>query len=164
MDDGHDVDEYLARTVPITAAMGVRFRSFDDAGVVMTAPLAPNINDKGIAFGGSIAAILSLAGWTLTDLLLRREGADADVILASSAIDYRLPVPGEIVAICPMPAPAEVERFLAQWRAKRRARWELEAFVESGRRPAALFRGVYVARPRSRAGSLTPPEGKSPGA
>jgi len=56
---GHDVNAYLARHVPITRAMGIRLRSFDAGGVTMTAPLAPNVNDKGIAFGGSLASILA---------------------------------------------------------------------------------------------------------
>lgn len=62
---GYDVNDYLGRFVPITRAMGVRFRSFDDAGVVISAPLAPNINDKGIAFGGTLASLLFLSGWAL---------------------------------------------------------------------------------------------------
>ena len=79
---GHDVNAYLARHVPITQAMGIRLRSFDAAGVTMTAPLKPNINDKGIAFGGTLASILALSGWALADLVLREAGEAADVLIA----------------------------------------------------------------------------------
>ncbi len=62
----HDVDDFLARHVPITQAMGIRLRSWGVAGVTITAPLKPNINDKGIAFGGTLASILALSGWRLS--------------------------------------------------------------------------------------------------
>ena len=155
----HDVDDYLARTVPITRAMGVRFRSFDAAGVTMTAPLAPNINDKGIAFGGTLASILALSGWALADLTLRAAGEAADVLIASAGIEYLAPVAGRIVARCPLPPPAEIESFLAAYRLRRRARLKLEAFVETGAGRAARFQGTYLARPQG-VGRRIPPSGK----
>jgi thioesterase domain-containing protein len=142
----HDVNAYLARHVPITQAMGIRLRSFDAAGVVMTAPLAPNLNDKGIAFGGTLASLLSLAGWALSDLVLREGGLSADVIIAASRIEYRLPVAGEIVARCPMPPAEEVARFVDSYRSQGRATWELRAAVDGEAGEAATFKGRYVAR------------------
>lgn len=143
---GHDVNAYLARRVPITQAMGIRLRSFDDAGVTMTAPLKPNINDKGIAFGGSLASILALAGWALTDLLLREAGETADVLIAAAATEFLAPVPGRIVARCPLPPAEEVSAFLAAYRLRGKARLRLEAFIETKTGKAALFHATYVAR------------------
>ena len=143
---GHDVNAYLARHVPITQAMGIRLRSFDAAGVTMTAPLKPNINDKGIAFGGTLASILALSGWALTDLVLREAGEAADVLIAAAATEYRAPVAGRIVARCPLPPPGELSAFLAAYRLRGRARLKLEAFIETKAGPAALFHATYVAR------------------
>jgi thioesterase domain-containing protein len=143
----NDVNAYLARHVPITRAMGIRLRSFGPDGVTMTAPLKPNINDKGIAFGGTLASILALSGWALTDLVLRGAGLEADVLIAQAATEYRAPVAGRIVARCPLPPRGEIEAFLGAYRLRQRARLKLEAFVETGAGTAALFRGTYVARP-----------------
>lgn len=143
---GHDVNAYLARYVPITQAMGIRMRSFDAAGVTMTAPLKPNINDKGIAFGGTLAAILALSGWALTDLVLREAGEAADVLIAVAATEYRAPVAGRIVARCPFPPQEELSAFLTAYRLRGRARLKLEAFIETKAGPAALFHATYVAR------------------
>ncbi|HEY5998723.1 MAG TPA: YiiD C-terminal domain-containing protein [bacterium] len=143
---GHDINAYLARHVPITQAMGIRLRSFGADGVVMTAPLAPNINDKGIAFGGTLASILALSGWALADRLLRDAGLEADVLIALATTEYRAPVGGEIVAHCPLPPQAEIDAFIGAYRLRGRARLKLEAFVESGGARAALFHGTYVAR------------------
>ena len=49
--------------IPLTRAMGLRVESLGEGGIRMNAPLEPNVNDKGTAFGGSLAAILTLAGW-----------------------------------------------------------------------------------------------------
>ena len=58
---GHDVNAYLARYVPITQAMGIRLRSFDAAGVTMTAPLAAEHQRQGESrCGGTLASILAL--------------------------------------------------------------------------------------------------------
>jgi len=143
---GHDVNAYLARHVPITQAMGIRLRSFDDGGVTMTAPLEPNINDKGIAFGGSLASILALSGWALTDLLLREAGEAADVLIAVATTEYRAPVPGPIVARCPPPPADQVAAFLAAYRLRGKARLRLEAFIETAAGAAVLFHATYVAR------------------
>ena len=74
----------------------------------MTAPLKPNINDKGIAFGGTLASILALSGWALTDLVLREAGEAADVLIAVATTEYRAPVSGRIVARCPLPPPEDL--------------------------------------------------------
>jgi len=142
----HDVNAYLARHVPITQAMGIRMRSFDVSGVTMTAPLKPNLNDKGIAFGGTIASILALSGWALTDLVLREAGELADVLIATATTEYRAPVAGRIVARCPRPAPDDVAAFLAAYRLRGRARLNLEAFIEGQAGPAAHFKATYLAR------------------
>jgi len=144
----HDVNAYLARHVPITRAMGIRLRSFDAAGVTMTAPLKPNINDKGIAFGGSLASILALSGWALTDLVLREAGEEADVLIAAAATVYRAPVAGRIVARCPLPPAGELAAFLHAYRLRGKARLRLEAFIEIEGGPAALFQATYIARRR----------------
>lgn len=142
------VNAYLARHVPITRAMGISMRSFGDDGVTMTAPLAPNVNDKGIAFGGSLASILALSGWALTDLLLREAGLEADVLIASAATEYLAPVAGRIVARCPQPQPAELKSFLAAYRLRGKARLKLTATIETKAGAAVIFHGTYVARPK----------------
>jgi thioesterase domain-containing protein len=111
----------------------------------MTAPLKPNINDKGIAFGGTLASILALSGWALTDLVLREAGEVADVLIAVATTEYRAPVSARIVARCPLPPPEQLSAFLTAYRLRGRARLKLEAFIETKVGKAALF-ATYLAR------------------
>jgi thioesterase domain-containing protein len=146
---GRGVNAYLSRYVPITRAMGIRLRSFDASGVTLTAPLKPNINDKGIAFGGTLASMLALSGWAVTDLLLREAGEAADVLIASGATEYLAPVAGRIVARCPLPAPGDLSAFFAAYRLRGKARLRLKAYIEGESGPAALFEAAYIARRRA---------------
>jgi thioesterase domain-containing protein len=141
------VNAYLARHVPITQAMGIRVRSCGADGVTMSAPLKPNINDKGIAFGGTLASILALSGWAFTDLALRAAGEAADVLIAVATIEYLAPVAGRIVARCPPPPDGELAQFLSAYRRRRRARLRLVTHVEWKGARAAVCTATYVARP-----------------
>ena len=43
--------------------IGIVVESADDDAVVLRAPLAPNANYKGTAFGGSLYSVAVLTGW-----------------------------------------------------------------------------------------------------
>ena len=50
------IERYLHEHIPLTTHMEVGVDRIDDTGVRLTAPLAPNINHRQTAFGGSVAA------------------------------------------------------------------------------------------------------------
>jgi hypothetical protein len=47
------LEQYLHEHIPLSAAMGVKVVQADPQCVVLTAPLAPNINHRDTVFGGS---------------------------------------------------------------------------------------------------------------
>lgn len=84
--------------IPITAAMQMRIIGWDGQTLQMSAPLGPNVNDKGCAFGGSLASVMTLAGWALVRLAIERAGLDCDIYVQDSTIRYLLPVWSDFVA------------------------------------------------------------------
>ena len=60
-----ETEEFLCAKIPLTRAMQVRVEGYDKSGLVLTAPLAANHNHLGTAFGGSLAALVMLAGYAL---------------------------------------------------------------------------------------------------
>ena len=66
-----ELNDYLNRHVPLFRAMQAQIERCDATGLALTAPLEPNVNDKGTAFGGSMAAIAALTGWTSTCMSIR---------------------------------------------------------------------------------------------
>jgi hypothetical protein len=51
----------LLADIPLTRFMHLAITGWDGDSLRMSAPLAPNINDKGCAFGGSLASVMTLA-------------------------------------------------------------------------------------------------------
>jgi len=82
----------LFNEMPPVAAMQIRASDFDGHVLHLTAPLAANVNDKNCAFGGSLASLMTLAGWGWLMLSLREAGVDAEVYVADSKIRYLAPL------------------------------------------------------------------------
>jgi thioesterase domain-containing protein len=139
------LQQYLDQHIPITQEIGIRVVRFDAKGLVLTAPLFANKNDKHTAFGGSLAAVIILSGWALTHLTLEDVGIRAHTVVRRSKIDYLRPVKQDIYAICSLPSPEIVTQFKQTFLEKGKARWELHARVETEHELAVDFSGVYVA-------------------
>lgn len=139
------LQRYIDTGIPLTADMGIRVETWDDGGLTLTAPFAPNRNDKNTAFGGSLSALVTLAGWGLTFVFLRDAGICADVMVRRTRIDYDHPVRGDIVARCLMPNEATRQRFLHALHTVGKARWQLTQQVEGNGVPAVLCEGTFVA-------------------
>ncbi|WP_225540810.1 YiiD C-terminal domain-containing protein [Xanthomonas sp. XNM01] len=148
----HDLLEPLRghyRSIPQVLAMQVDVAGYADGRLRLTAPLAPNINDKGSAFGGSLVSLLTLAGWGLTTLQLSQAGLEADVFVADSDVRYLAPL------YAALEAEAELEDgdwagFVATFRQRGRARCRIRARIllpDGGE--ATTLSGRFVALARS---------------
>ena len=85
-------EQQLLADIPLARAMHLRVDGWDGDSLRLAAPLAPNINDKGCAFGGSLASLMTLAGWGLIVLQLRARGRRCDVYVQDSTIRYLAPI------------------------------------------------------------------------
>jgi thioesterase domain-containing protein len=83
--------EILGAIAP-ARAMGLGVTAYDGNSLTLSAPLAPNVNDKGCAFGGSLVSLMTLAGWGLIKLALDRAGRDCDLFVGDSDVRYLSPV------------------------------------------------------------------------
>src|ERR1700743_3628345 len=104
----------LAR-IPLVQAMQLRLHAWDSGRLVMAAPLAPNVNDKGCAFGGSLASVMTLAGWGLVELAMHARGQDADIFVGKSTVSYLQPVWDDFHAVAMLAEGADWEAFFADW-------------------------------------------------
>src|SRR5699024_9824089 len=66
----------MRNDIPLTRAIDLRVRHADADTLILAAPLAPNINDKGCAFGGSLVSLMTIAGWAHVVLALEARGLD----------------------------------------------------------------------------------------
>ena len=113
---------WLHQAIPLTAAMQIDEIHYTGNQLHLSAPLEPNLNDKGTGFAGSIASIATLSGWCLLTLWLRERGIDADVMIAKSEQRYLAPVTDRLEAVATLPDDAVVEQFWQRFQEKQRAR------------------------------------------
>jgi thioesterase domain-containing protein len=136
-------ERFFHEQIPLTKAMGVLVEAHDGRQLVLTAPLAANHNHLGTAFGGSLAALATLAGYGL--LWLELGNRDAHIVIRRSELDYRHPVTGPLRAICRKPPEAELAVFRATFAKAGKARVRLEVTVEEAGRVCMTFAGTFVA-------------------
>jgi thioesterase domain-containing protein len=94
----HELERSMLEGIPMARAMQLHVVEYDGNRLALSAPLAPNVNDKGCAFGGSLVSLTTLAAWGLVNLKLAETGADADVYVQDSTVEYLAPVWDELVA------------------------------------------------------------------
>lgn len=138
-----ETENFLHEQIPLTRAMQLRVASYDAEGFVLSAPLAPNHNHLGTAFGGSLAALALLAGYGL--LWLELADRQAHLVVRESRMQFRRPVRGEFRALCRAPSAESLGQFKKDFAAQGKARIELEVLIEEGGEVAVRCQGSYVA-------------------
>ena len=143
---GKSREEQLAgilANIPLAHALRIRIAEYTGGRLVLDAPAAPSMNHMGIAFGGAIECLGTLAGWGL--LWLSLQDPDLRIVIQHAGTTFMAPLEGDLHAMAALPEPPEWERFTAQLERRGRARIGIHAEIGSGNRPeGALFRGHYV--------------------
>jgi thioesterase domain-containing protein len=136
--------------IPLARAMALELGAYDGERLTLATPLAPNINDKGCAFGGSLVSLMTITGWGLVELALRQHGEDCDVYVGESTVRYLSPVWGDFQAQAQRAEDASWETFFSTLAARGRARIAVTAEIpgENGK-PAATLASLFVAKRRS---------------
>jgi thioesterase domain-containing protein len=87
----------LFRDIAPAQSMQISLLDYSSRTLKLTAPLQPNINDKGTAFAGSISSLLVLTGWALVTLQIRDAGFNRDVVIARNETHFKRPVRADMV-------------------------------------------------------------------
>jgi thioesterase domain-containing protein len=125
--------------------MQVEVRAASQNDIHLRAPLAPNINHRGSAFGGSIATLATLACWSLLRVRLDQLSPLPHLVVRRSNIEYTASILGEFDAVAHCDDGEDWNNFLRQYEAKGRARIRLNALITTANGVAATFWGDFVA-------------------
>mgnify|MGYP002661058559 CR=1 FL=1 len=98
VDRARKLEIELRRDIPLARMMDIRIASWDGERVTLVAPAEPNVNDKGCAFGGRLASLMTLAGWALLRLAMVERGVPGDAYVQDSQICYLAPFFAELLA------------------------------------------------------------------
>lgn len=138
------LETFLHEMIPLAQAMGVRIEVSDENKLVLTAPHEPNRNSLNTAFGGSLVALATLAGYGVMWELMRNERAEWHIVVKDSKAAYRKPVLGELRAICERPTKAALEEFKMALARYGKAKLKLRAAVVEKDSVAVDFQAAFV--------------------
>jgi len=139
---------HILEHIPLARAMELRVARYEGTELELTAPLAPNINDKGCAFGGSMASLMTLTGWGLVELALRARGIECDIYVGDSSLRYREPLFGELRASARFVAGDALVIFLKTLVARGKARIQVHCAIAGEQQDAATLEAAFVAKMR----------------
>lgn len=89
----NEIQKIIEAQIPITKSTGIQFISFQESTCFCKAPLQPNHNHKGTAFGGSLYNTCITASYGLIFNLQRiNQITQVDLVVASANISYLRPV------------------------------------------------------------------------
>jgi thioesterase domain-containing protein len=152
---GKRLQDFFRKEIPITRSMGFSVTGWDGKNLVVSGRVSKNLNHKKNAFGGSIYALATVAGWGMARLLAEEAGMHCHVVIQEGSMSYLKPLSKDFRARCPRPDAKTLEKFLQSLKRKGKARLavacEITEVVGSkdvnpeGRGTAGLFKGVFVA-------------------
>jgi len=134
----------LHTEIPLTRKMKISVVRCDAKLVELSAPLEPNINHKCTAFGGSLYSVAVLCGWGFIFNQMQLNNLSGHIVIQHSEVDYRLPVDGEIRAVCELHDQAVLQLFIKTFSRKNKARIKLQINIIYNGEKAMQFIGHYV--------------------
>ena len=138
------LSRFFATHLPVTQFMQMDVESYDGKTLILHAPLAPNVNDKQTAFGGSLYNASVMACWGMAHLKTLEAGIECNQVVTKANIEYLAPVHADIRAICDSPSIEDIEKFIQQFKTKGRSRLTLHARIECSGKLAVKFEGTYA--------------------
>lgn len=144
-----DLQEFEAecrREIPLLTAMELSLVDYRDLALTMEAPLAPNINNKGTAFGGSIASIGLFGGWAVATLAFMDHGIDnTEIVVFRNEMTFERPARGHLVVRVTID-PDEFAGCLAKLRGgtDERLRFDVRVEIFHDDVRCATMKGLYV--------------------
>lgn len=133
------VRKQLQEQLPLIEHMGIVIDSWDGEVVTVGAPLAPNLNVHGTAFGGSLFSIGAMTGWSAVLLTFLDAGYSPNVWLAKSSIEFMKPVRGRIYAQANI-SPKIRQQMLVTYESSGRVNVDLDVLIpENGMDAVRIF-------------------------
>ena len=134
------------RDIPLLSAMQLSLVDYRSLALTMEAPLAPNINNKGTAFGGSIASIGLFGGWAVATLaFMDHDVHNTEIVVFKNEMTFERPARGHLVVKVTMD-PDEFAACLAKLRGStgERLRFNVNVEILHDDKRCATMEGLYV--------------------
>lgn len=144
-----ELERLIVEKMPITEHLEFTLTADDEGRLRVSAPLKPNANHMGSAFGGSLSMLATVTGWAMTHQVVQDVMEDmcrrVKVIIQESDIEYLRPVYENISVICEPPDEEDLNHFQRMMDRWGKARLDLKCRIDAAGERAVTFIGRYVA-------------------
>ncbi|MFD2255948.1 YiiD C-terminal domain-containing protein [Luteolibacter algae] len=141
--NSEELENFLHKKIPVSKLMEIHVATCSQNKIILEAPLDINHNHLATAFGGSLVAIATLAGYCM--LWTALGDSNAHVVVKRSSIEYYRPVKNNISALCSLPQSREFERFKNAFEKRHKARMRLDVTIADAGVECVRFSGEFVA-------------------
>ncbi|MCB1100606.1 MAG: thioesterase domain-containing protein [Verrucomicrobiae bacterium] len=143
--DAASLQAYLHEHIPLTAAMQVAVVEAGWQRVIVSAPLAPNINHRDTVFGGSASTLAIVAAWSLLHVRLRHLGIVSRVVIQRNTMEYQRPIVGDFQSIATIENDGSWDKFMTILNRKSRSRISIKSELFCAGEVVGEFAGEFVA-------------------
>lgn len=113
--------------------------------LISQAPLSVNINDKGTAFGGSLATMNIISSWGLCWIIQKELGFNSsNIVIIKNEHSYKKPVTKDIVCFTKKPSLEEIDKLKNKLLSKKSASIKIESKIIEDGEICVDFTGYYV--------------------
>ena len=139
-----NLTNYIRENIPLMNYMQVKVNYLLDYSIKLTAPLEPNSNHYGSAFGGSISTLGIAAGWALLQSKISRENLNTRLVIQSSNSRFIRPAKESFEAVCSITTESWFQ-FKSKILTDNKAKIFLRSELFSENQIIAVQEGLYVA-------------------
>ncbi len=141
MDAALALQQRIHASIPLSAAMQFSIVQLSRESILVTAPLAPNVNIHGTGFAGSIYSLAVLSGWALCSHGIELLGLDGELVVTKGEMRNRSPVRGEIRCRTSI-SPLQYEKLEKDFYRNGKARLSLQ--IDVGEDRNAVLQASYA--------------------
>ena len=139
------LENKLHNEIPLTKFMDLKITKYDEKELITIAPLNKNINDKGTAFGGSLATLTIILGWSICWLISKElEINSENIVVIKNEHSYRKPVTKELICHTKRPTKDEIENLKNKLLLKKSASIKISSQIIEDGEVCVDFTGYYV--------------------
>ena len=140
------IEETMLSKIPLLASMKAKVARLNDFEFSIEAPLDPNKNHLMSAFGGSIAALATAAGWGMLMGELKKGNVAASVVVVKNSIKYLQPVMNDFIASCRKESVTQWSGFMEKLKSTSHSKIKLYVHVMCDEEVCAILEGTFLAR------------------
>ncbi|MCT7594016.1 thioesterase domain-containing protein [Aliarcobacter butzleri] len=139
------LENKLHNEIPLTKFMDLKITKYDEKELITIAPLYKNINDKGTAFGGSLATLTIISGWSICWLISKElEINSENIVVIKNEHSYRKPVTKELICHTKRPTKDEIENLKNKLLLKKSASIKISSQIIEDGEVCVDSTGYYV--------------------